>query len=79
MNTNIGIPIIKRISGHYLMQMLNKFQLIYTKHNLDEGLISNYGKNINEAVRNRDQIAMRSLEYMFSKISKIPKVLLILF
>ena len=49
----------------------NKFQLIYTKHNLDEGLISNYGKNINEAVRNRDKIALKSVEYMLSKTNQM--------
>ena len=46
-------------------------QLIYTKHSTDDGLISSYGKNINEAVKNRDQIALNSLEYMFNKVSKM--------
>ena len=49
----------------------NQRPLIYTKHSQDNGLIESYGKNINEAVRNRDQIAMKSLEYMFSKIRQI--------
>ena len=47
----------------------NKRSLIYKKHSQDNGLISCYGKNINEAVRNRDKIALKSLEYMHSKIS----------
>ena len=49
----------------------NEISPIYKKHNQDNGLIESYGKNINEAIRNRDQIAMESLEYMFSKISQI--------
>jgi len=49
----------------------NKISLIYKKHILDEGLISCYGNNINEAVRNRDKIALKSLNYMFSKIGKV--------
>ena len=47
----------------------NQRPLIYTKHSQDNGLIESYGKNINEAVRNRDKIALKSLEYMHSKIS----------
>ena len=47
----------------------NQRRLIYTKHSQDNGLIESYGKNINEAVRNRDKIALKSLEYMHSKIS----------
>jgi len=47
----------------------NQRSLIYTKHSQDNGLIESYGKNINEAVRNRDKIALKSLEYMHSKIS----------
>ena len=49
----------------------NEISPIYKKHNQDNGLIESYGKNINEAIRNRDKIAMESLEYMFSKISQI--------
>ena len=48
-----------------------KPSLIYKKHIIASGLVETYGKNINEAVRNRDQIAMKNLEYMFSKISQI--------
>ena len=47
----------------------NQRPLIYTKHSQDNGLIESYGKNINEAVLNRDKIALKSLEYMHSKIS----------
>jgi len=48
-----------------------KFSLIYKKHSHEDGLISSYGKNINEAVRRRDQIALKSIEYMFEKINHI--------
>ena len=59
------------LQSHLQKSENNKFQLIYKKHSFDDGLISSYGKNINEAVRNRDQIALKSLEYMFDKISHI--------
>ena len=47
------------------------FLPIYKKHTEDNGLILSYGKNINEAVKKRDEIAKKSVEYMFSKIKKI--------
>ena len=46
-------------------------QLIYTTHNKDGGLISSYSSNINEAIRKRDKIALKSLEYMSEKIKNI--------
>jgi len=49
----------------------NVFLPIYKKHTEDNGLISSYGKNINEAVKKRDKIAKKSVEYMFSKIKEI--------
>jgi len=49
----------------------NQKEIIYTTHNRDGGLISSYGKNINEAIYNRDQIAIKSLEYMFEKTKGI--------
>jgi len=49
----------------------NKRELIYTTHNKDGGLISSYGKSINEAIYNRDKIAIKSLDYMFKKIEDI--------
>ena len=45
--------------------------LIYKKHSHEDGLISSYGKDINEAIRKRDQIALSSLEYMFDKIKEV--------
>ena len=58
------------LQGHLKKNANNEISPIYKKHNQDNGLIESYGKNINDAVRNRDQIAMKSLEYMFNKISK---------
>ena len=49
----------------------NKRLLIYKKHIEDNGLISSYGNDINEAVRNRDKIAIECLEYMQSKINQL--------
>jgi len=51
----------------------NRSTLIYKKHSHDTGLISSYGKNINEAIKNRDTIALKSIDYMFDKI-KINKI-----
>jgi len=62
---------ILSLQSHLKKNESGKFSLIYKKHNHDEGLISSYGKNINEAVRKRDQIALKSLEYMFDKINHI--------
>ena len=62
---------ILSLQSHLKKTVNNETSLIYKKHNQDNGLIESYGKNINEAVRNRDQIAVSSLEYMFSKISQI--------
>ena len=47
----------------------NKISLIYQKHINDGGLIASYGKNINAAIRNRDTIAIKCLNYMQKKIS----------
>ena len=62
---------ILSLKSHIKKNENNKFSLIYKKHSSDDGLISSYGSDINEAVRNRDQIALKSLEYMFDKIKKI--------
>ena len=62
---------ILSLQSHLKKNESGKFCLIYKKHSHDDGLISSYGKNINEAVRKRDQIALRSLEYMFDKINHI--------
>ena len=57
--------------SHLKKDQAGKFSLIYKKHSHEEGLISSYGKNINDAVRKRDEIALKSLEYMFDKINSI--------
>ncbi len=49
----------------------NKVELIYKKHVIDNGLITSYGKNINEAIKKRDEIALKSLDYMFNKTVNI--------
>ena len=44
-----------------------KPSLIYKTHVVASGLISTYGKNLIEAVRKRDQIAIESVKYMIEK------------
>ena len=44
-----------------------KPSLIYKSHSTDHGLISMYGKNLNESVMKRDKIAIESLKYMIEK------------
>jgi hypothetical protein len=41
--------------------------LIYKKHIVAHGLVETYGKNLIEAVRKRDQIAVESFKYMQEK------------
>ena len=62
---------ILSLQSHLKKKANNEISLIYKKHSQYDGLISSYGKNINEAVKNRDQIAVKSLDYMFKKISEI--------
>ncbi len=57
------------LQSHLKKNENNKLQLIYKKHLKDDGLISSYGKNINEAIKNRDKIALKNLDYMLSKIN----------
>jgi len=45
----------------------NKRSLIYKTHIIASGLVSTYGKNLNESVKKRDQIAFESLKYMNEK------------
>ena len=62
---------ILSLQPHLSKNTNNEISPIYKKHSHYNGLIESYGKNINEAIRNRDQTAMENLEYMFSKISQI--------
>ena len=45
-----------------------KLSLIYKKHIVDSGLVETYGKNLIEAVKKRDQIAIESFKYMQEKV-----------
>ena len=45
--------------------------LIYKKHIDSAGLVSSYGKNLNEAVKKRDQIASESFKYMKEKTKNL--------
>ena len=45
-----------------------KSSLIYKKHIVDSGLVETYGKNLIDAVRKRDQIAVESFKYMQEKV-----------
>ena len=74
--TSFFLFYVKKVKIFSLQQHLkrnekNEVSLIYKKHNQDNGLIDSYGKNINEAIRKRDQIAIKSLEYMFDKIKQL--------
>jgi len=62
---------ILSLQNHLKKNEFGKLSLIYKKHNHDRGLISNYGKNINEAVKKRDDIAINSIQYMFDKINNM--------
>tara|TARA_Y100000590_G_scaffold315150_1_gene356381 strand:- start:3327 stop:4058 length:732 start_codon:yes stop_codon:yes gene_type:complete len=62
---------ILSLQSHLRKNEDGKFSLIYKKHSHEDGLISSYGKNINEAIKQRDLTALKSLDYMFDKISKI--------
>ena len=45
--------------------------LIYKTHTVVTGLISTYGKNLIEAVKKRDQIAVESFKYMQEKVKNL--------
>lgn len=48
-----------------------KPSLIYTQRIITSGLIQTYGKNLNEAVKARDKISIKSFEYMEEKIKDL--------
>ena len=69
---------VKKVKILSLQSQLRKtsdkrISLIYETHNEDGGLIASYGKDINEAVRRRDKIAIENLDYMFNKIKEKTK------
>ena len=51
----------------HLKKKNNKRSLIYKTHIVASGLVSTYGKNLIEAVKKRDQIAVESFKYMQKK------------
>ena len=58
---------ILSLQEHLKKNKDNKRTLIYKTHTIASGLVSTYGKNLNEAVRKRDQIAFESMKYMNEK------------
>ena len=48
-----------------------KPSLIYKKHITASGLVETYGKNIIEAVRKRDKIAIESFKYLQEKTKNL--------
>ena len=63
----LGWAKILSLQPHLRKNSNNEILPIYKKHSHYNGLIESYGKNINEAVRNRDQIALESFKYMQKK------------
>ena len=58
---------ILSLQEHLKKDKDGKPSLIYKTHIVASGLISTYGKNLIEAVRKRDQIALESFKYMQEK------------
>ena len=58
---------ILSLQSHLRKNSNNEISPIYKKHSHYNGLIESYGKNVNDAVRNRDQIALESFKYMQKK------------
>ena len=55
------------MNKHLKKDNYGKRSLIYKTHIVTSGLVSTYGKNLIEAVRKRDQIAVESFKYMQEK------------
>jgi hypothetical protein len=62
---------ILSLQDHIKVVNNKKLSLIYTGHSNNPGLIETYGKNLNEAIIKRDQIALKSLEYMDAKTKEL--------
>ena len=58
---------ILSLREHLKKDKEGKLLLIYKTHTVATGLISTYGKNLIEAVKKRDQIAVESFKYMQKK------------
>ena len=62
---------ILSLQEHIKMNNNEKSSLIYKGHSNNPGLIESYGKNLSEAIIKRDQIAVKSLEYMEVKTKEL--------
>ena len=58
---------ILSLQNHLKKDKDGKLSPIYKKHIVASGLVETYGKNLNEAVKKRDQIAIESFKYMQKK------------
>ena len=58
---------ILSLQEHLKKDRYGKRLLIYKTHIIASGLVQTYGKNLIEAVRRRDQIAVESFKYMQKK------------
>ena len=58
---------ILSLKDHLKKSTDGKPTLIYKKHIVASGLVETYGKNLTEAVKKRDQIAVESFKYMQAK------------
>ncbi len=62
---------ILSLQDHIKRDNNEKSKLIYKGHSSNPGLIESYGKNLNEAIIKRDQIAIKSLKYMDDKTKEL--------
>ena len=68
---NIKKNKILSLQEHLKKRDDGKISLIYKTHTISSGLIELYGKNLNEAVKKRDQITKESLKYMIEKTKNL--------
>ena len=68
---NIKKNKILSLQEHLKKKDDEKIPLIYKTHTISSGLIELYGKNLNEAVKKRDQITKESLKYMVEKTKNL--------
>lgn len=59
------------LAQHLKKDNKGKQLLIYKKHIDSLGLVSSYGNNLNDAVKKRDQIALKSFKYMQEKTKNL--------
>ena len=68
---NIKKNKILSLQEHLKKKDDGKIPLIYKTHTISSGLIELYGKNLNEAVKKRDEITRESLRYMIEKTKNL--------